>query len=756
MLDYVLQLHSAGYSRVVTMHPFVGGKCLCGNPECDAAGKHPAQSGYRSTPSWSEAKLRGMDQLGMLNHGAALVLDDSGLLVVDEDPRNGGCIAQLSEAVGVNLLDAAQYVVKTGSGGLHLWFKLPANAPELIHERDGIDYKTKGLVHIAGSPHKSGQLYEVVKGSPDLISEAPAALINYARAPERVDTPAPARTYEANEADIIDALSYIDPSLPYMDWIKLGMSIHSYSPNAFEIWYNWSQGAQKPANQRTMLNHWRGFRSSQITLGTLYYYAKCAGCELKKGMGAVADQPMPSLIKPVADLSLSTFDEYQPPVGLVADTVDFINSQCRYPRESLAVLGALITLGNLVGLHHEDELDSSANLYGICVAESSTGKEAVQSAMKELHRLAGRSMCVYGNFKSQQEIVRNLLAHQPSYYIADEIGIILSRISGSKESYLQGIIGELMSVYSKSNDFFTLSGDQTREQVERIEKRKAKLEAEKAKGATEGREMEIDIELEALEAEKEEASNGIKNPFVSICGFTTPSTFDGMLTEDNAKNGFLARSFVAVETDANPPRKRRFKKAPMPMHLESEIRRVSNMDWDKNQRFQLRGDKIKIITPDDIHDRLEDMADEFELLAEKDLDGSGLQPLARRGYEMVIKLSFIFAACRPDKTRTIEDLDWCYLYVVNSVRDRVRAVSARIENAGENERNVIGRTLLTKLSKNTGVTLGALANQMRKYNKAIIQQILEQAVREGLVRTAEVESKRKGQKAMIKYFLVER
>ena len=123
--------------------------------------------------------------------------------------------------------------------------------------------------------------------------------------------------------------------------------------------------------------------------------------------------------------SLDGVDLLTPP-GFVGDVAAWIDSQCRYPRRRLAVASALVTVGNIGGLRHEDARDGvTANMLAFCVAASATGKEAVMQACTDLHIAAGVHYALQGGIKSEQEIMRNLIEHQAAYYIIDEIGIFL-------------------------------------------------------------------------------------------------------------------------------------------------------------------------------------------------------------------------------------------------------------------------------------------------------------------------------------------
>ncbi|WP_018990996.1 bifunctional DNA primase/polymerase [Aromatoleum toluclasticum] len=96
---------------------------------------------------------------------AILTGEDSGLLVVDVDPRNGGdaSLATLEEIHGALPRD---YVVESGGGGLHIYLRLPEGI-ELPCSvlTDGIDVKCEGGYVIAPpSIHPNGTPYRLFAG----------------------------------------------------------------------------------------------------------------------------------------------------------------------------------------------------------------------------------------------------------------------------------------------------------------------------------------------------------------------------------------------------------------------------------------------------------------------------------------------------------------------------------------------------------------------------------------------------------------
>ena len=68
--------------------------------------------------------------------------------------------------------------------------------------------------------------------------------------------------------------------------------------------------------------------------------------------------------------------------------------------------------------------------------------------------------------------------------------------------------------------------------------------------------------------------NGLENPYLTMIGFTTPVTFNELMTYDMATNGFLARAMLFQDLETNPKRKTGFKKQTMPEYLANAIRNL--------------------------------------------------------------------------------------------------------------------------------------------------------------------------------------
>lgn len=116
------------------------------------------------------------------NFGVVLQDDD---LVVDIDPRNFPQGDQphkrLIADLGITLKDSGALIVKTGSGGLHIYYKKPAEIKTKykIEKYPGIEFRTKGHQMVgAGSLHPDTKKpYEIIHGALDKITQAPETLI---------------------------------------------------------------------------------------------------------------------------------------------------------------------------------------------------------------------------------------------------------------------------------------------------------------------------------------------------------------------------------------------------------------------------------------------------------------------------------------------------------------------------------------------------------------------------------------------------
>lgn len=726
------------------------GDCQCGNPECDALYKHPIASNWQHSPLWSDEQLETMQEMGHLDTGYGVLV--KGLLVVDVDARNGGVdsFSKLCEALGIDLLGECGLAVATGSGGgsMHLYFRAPENTPLMQSHKDypGIDFKSSGYVVGPGSMHASGNKYTIIHGVPGDINEAPQAILNLIKKPEHHRTSYNGDTLDITDGDIRAMLGYYrNDDLEYEEWIRVGMAIHDATNGAgFNIWDEWSQCSSK-YNPSMMEKKWHSFgkSSTRVTIATIIHHAR------ENGWQSSYDDVTFNTTLTLSDdeqqygnhnrIDNTGVDLKRPP-GFVGEVTQWINDQCLYPRESLAVAAALTAVGNIAGLRNFDEMDGmTTNLFTFCIAGSSTGKEAVQQAFMKIMRAAGIAGAVHGALKSEQEVIRNLIRNQMAAYVIDELGITLKKIKNAQQkggaAYLDGIIGILMSAFSKANGYMPVSGD-VREEIKSMLIREI--------GALEKKiTNNEDDDYGTLARKKEQAEkallnldNGLDSPFLSAIGFTTPVTFNDLMDYEQATNGFLSRSLLFNDLETNPRRKPNFTKRPMSEGMTATLRNLYSFgEYDMLQnaghRIEYYGEKTQIKTTKSARAMLDQVYEAFWQMAEQHKSVSGLEAIPRRGYEIVGKVSTILAAA--EGLRTDEHVRWAYALAVRDCEYKMKLAYANMKDQQDEKTDAVRARIMNYVTKEHGETMAVLVNRCRPHPKDLVENCIKKLLEVGVL-----------------------
>jgi len=165
------------------------GSCLCGNKACKSPGKHPHS---RYAPNGSKDGttdgniIAGWFNGEDINIGIVAGLE-SGLVILDVDPRHGG-------AESLKQYNVPQTPkVQTGSGGFHFYFKHPGgdvrNSAGTI--ADGLDVRAHhGFCVAPPSQHTSGNEYKWLVDARAPLADAPAWLLNGSKKKTVVAAPA--------------------------------------------------------------------------------------------------------------------------------------------------------------------------------------------------------------------------------------------------------------------------------------------------------------------------------------------------------------------------------------------------------------------------------------------------------------------------------------------------------------------------------------------------------------------------------------
>lgn len=439
------------------------------------------------------------------------------------------------------------------------------------------------------------------------------------------------------------------------------------------------------------------------------------------------------------EIKQNTKHDLKNPPGIVGQVTNFINSQCRYPLENLATISAIVAVGNIGGLNHiiKDQKLSS-NLFAFGIAGSGTGKESIMQAFTDIHIEAGISGAVHGSIKSEQEIIRNLIRNQSALYNIDELGIFLRKLNMSQKSggasYLQGVIGMLMSAYSKAHGNLLLSGDVKEEVKTDLNREYAALNKKLDEGHSEVIQKRLDAIQEALNG----IDKGLKHPFLSMIGYSTPSTFNESVSFEQITSGFIGRSIIINEPNTNPRAKENFICPGMHEDLKYAIRGLcANGEYDSfSSRVEANGAKIVIDTTLEATQALRDASDWFFDEAEKHTEKTGFEAVVRRGYEMVEKVSFILAMGSTE--RTIEHVEWANEYIRRDIEYKTLLAYSNVKEKTSPVESMAAKILCSVGTD--GITVGKIVNKYRA-KKQLVEDAIEFLVEKGKIYTRPSDNK---------------
>lgn len=764
MISEIFDYIEAGF-KVFGLHGASGGACNCGNPKCDAILKHPVMSNWQSVPHWSEDQIECFNELGHFNSGFGVLV--KGFLVIDVDARNGGVASFKKLCKDIPAILECAFVVNTGSGGgsQHYYFKLnDVDARKSLMQTHkkyaGIDFKTSGFVVGSGSLHASGSNYETVKGYPQDVDFAPDDLIFLLERPTFFRVSNNGLDLDIDEQHIVNLLAFVNADCDYNEWVTVGMAIHHcLNGGGVELWDEWSSKGAKYCGGATIQKHWHSFgkTANPVGYGTLLHYANEGGyCEpvtfvYDGSLGVIDDDSSVNLdsVKNDKSIGKSLLDEpidLKRPPDFLGELTQWINDQCLYPRENLAVACALTAVSSLAGMRYIDELDGiTPNILSFCVAGSGTGKEQIMQCYLNIAKAAGVQGAIHGGFKSEQEVLRNLIRHQAAFYCVDELGLVLNKLANAGKkggaSYLEGVVGALMSVYSKANGYLPITGDLKEElksklllEYAQVEKKLEKLPEDTSSDTQRQR---LEEAKDAIMANINNVDNGLENPYLTMIGFTTPVTFNELMTFEMATNGFMARSMIFTDLETNPKRKTHFKKQAMHESLANALKNLyAHGHYDALERTGARieqlGDKTTLPTSKDAIELLNEVYERFYSLAEYHKATTGLEAIARRGYELASKVSLVCAM--PSGLRTVDHVKYGYALALADVERKIKlSYSEDNKKSGDG----LAAKVLSVIDKEKGETLGVICNRLRGVPKAQVETLLNEMVEKGMLNIVE-------------------
>lgn len=811
IFDYL----DAGF-KLVKLHQLTSNlKCSCSVDDCSTAGKHPLEKNWQ-LPS-DLPNFEALEQATILDEKNGFykncfgVLTD-GFLIVDVDKRNGGfeSFERLNNVLGIKLQDVCKFIVRTGGGGLHLYFKNESNhrLKKNLKDFKGIDFLSSGSFVVGcGSLHKSGAYYEEyenslgVKQSIHAIDDVPSCLLSLLKKPEQVINTVEQSSLidePASIDEIENLLSYVvNNDLEYSEWLAIGMILKFELGNkGYDIWLKWSESSSKH-NPTLMPAKWRSFsrKESAFTIIKLRQMAEAGGyikpvtfvvddsdyyvdatllsdsmayaTESSEYVPVFNQDYKPTSLDDIAIIERKERESYKParpdipymdikkPVGLVGEIAKYINDCCLYPREYLAVGASFLVVSTCGGFNALDSFagHTKPNVMFFCVAGSGTGKNSIFNAVQRLLSDVGLSSCVAGKIKSEQELGRNIIRNAVNAYVLDEVGYLLKKLTASKNqpSFLTGVLAEIMTIYCQSNPdgIYSPSGDIPEHLINMLAKQICEiLDSLDDDKLTAIAKTVLEIKKQDAEETRNELIKfgGFKSPFLSLIGFTTPDTFQSVMTKEYADDGFIARSIILEEKDDNPRHKDNFKRpTAIPANISNSlISLIQNGSYSAHDqgygiRIKPRGQLNEIKDEPDALQLLNELREYCWSLTEWHKENTGLTAILRRSFEMIVKISAILAIGNRH-VRTLEHVHYAFNLVEHDLSIKTAKLESNI-SSGDKGNDLISKVLAIT---SDSVPMSLYEIQRKGINKNELEPIINKLIANGLLIEAPIVVKGKG------------
>jgi hypothetical protein len=184
LLDAALAYAKAGIPVLPLHWPKEDGGCSCKKgANCTSNGKHPRTTIGVYDATTDEATIKQWWKKWPKANIGIRTGADSGLVVLDVDPRNGGADS-LKELEAEHGPLPYTWKVDTGGGGWHFYFSYPTdvvNVKSQGHFADGVEIKSDGAYVVATpSLHAGDKLYAWV---PSTLQEPPASMLPWLLGP---------------------------------------------------------------------------------------------------------------------------------------------------------------------------------------------------------------------------------------------------------------------------------------------------------------------------------------------------------------------------------------------------------------------------------------------------------------------------------------------------------------------------------------------------------------------------------------------
>ena len=280
-----------------------------------------------------------------------------------------------------------------------------------------------------------------------------------------------------------------------------------------------------------------------------------------------------------AGIDLSDIDVDRPP-SIAGDIVDYMRDGAHRVLEGGAYSAMAMQILAMAASGIEGYDGASLNLITITLGVSAAGKERPQRVAKKL--LKPNDIVLYGDIRSDKDLIRVLVDGAKCFYLKDEAHSILGQVA-DKDQNKAGIASMLLEI--ATSDDITLAAmhvgefqDKMLTRIGRLEKMKiakedirlgynVEREQEKIK-YVDAEIADFDNKIAESKSTYDQIGTGIENPALSLSGYSTPTELAGIINERTIGNGFLGRTIIV---DCGDERS----------HLNKELVNVSDDFKDK-------------------------------------------------------------------------------------------------------------------------------------------------------------------------------
>lgn len=459
----------------------------------------------------------------------------TGFVVVDVDVKEN---RQGSAWLNANSHRMPQTrTIRTGSGGLHLYFKWPGQRVKNQNDKiaPGIDIRGDGgYVIIPPSPE-----YQVADDAP--MADVPEWLLPALCPPEPVAQPAAPAAARTNvsasgEGGTPYGLTALEAECNAIRRAGFGTQEHTLNAAGLKIGALVAGGEleEGPALSE-LLAAARSIPSQpgkpKWSISQLETKARRAFSDGKRQPREAPDR-IPATpaneIHPAALLlaKLAQRQSVQPlPVsddimncgGVLQLIVEECTRTAIRPQPFLALGAAICAVGVLAGRKYRGPTDLRTNFYVAAIAESGAGKDHAPEVVRRAIFEAGLGRYLGGeNLASGRAVLSSLEGHPARLFQIDELGLFLRTITGKNvPGHKAEIWSELLKLYSRAKGVY---------------------------GGTE------------YADQKQNARVNLQQPHACLYGLTTPSTFWSALEGGALLDGSLARFLAFVTEDHRPAR----------------------------------------------------------------------------------------------------------------------------------------------------------------------------------------------------------